>query len=94
MSDPIAGLPPRYLRTPEAARFLSLSGRTLEKHRTYGTGPAYRKLGGRVVYALEDLKAWADRGSKTSTSDPGAGTVLPAKRHVAAPLPCAGRARR
>jgi predicted DNA-binding transcriptional regulator AlpA len=87
MSDPNAGLPPRYLRTPEAARFLSLSGRTLEKHRTYGTGPAYRKLGGRVVYALEDLKAWADRGSKTSTSDPGPGTVLPAKRHAAAPLP-------
>ena len=83
MPDPNAGLPPRYLRTPEAARFLSLSGRTLEKHRTYGTGPAYRKLGGRVVYALEDLKAWADRGAKTSTSDPGAGTVLPAKRHAA-----------
>ena len=94
MSDPNAGLPPRSLRTPEAARFLSLSGRTLEKHRTYGTGPAYRKLGGRVVYALEDLQAWADRGSKTSTSDPGAGTVLPAKRHAAAPLPYAGRARR
>ena len=94
MADPNAGLPPRYLRTPEAARFLSLSGRTLEKHRTYGTGPAYRKLGGRVVYALEDLKAWADRGSKTSTSDPGTGTVLPAKRHAAAPLPYAGRARR
>jgi predicted DNA-binding transcriptional regulator AlpA len=57
MTDPNARLPPRYLRTPEAARFLSLSGRTLEKHRTYGTGPAYRKLGGRVVYALEDLRA-------------------------------------
>ena len=87
MSDPNAGLPPRYLRTPEAARFLSLSGRTLEKHRTYGTGPAYRKLGGRVVYALEDLKAWADRGAKTSTSDPGAGTVLPAKRHAGRSAP-------
>ena len=74
MGDPNAGLPPRYLRTAEAARFLSLSGRTLEKHRTYGTGPAYRKIGGRVVYALDDLKAWADRGTKTSTSDPGAGT--------------------
>jgi predicted DNA-binding transcriptional regulator AlpA len=94
MSDPNAGLPPRYLRTPEAARFLSLSGRTLEKHRTYGTGPAYRKLGGRVVYALEDLKAWADRGAKTSTSDPGAGTVLPAKRHAASLRPYAGQARR
>jgi len=94
MPDPNAGLPPRYLRTPEAARFLSLSGRTLEKHRTYGTGPAYRKLGGRVVYALEDLQAWADRGAKTSTSDPGSGTVLPAKRHASALRPYAGQGRR
>jgi predicted DNA-binding transcriptional regulator AlpA len=81
MADNATGLPPRYLRTPEAARFLGLSGRTLEKHRTYGTGPAYRKLGGRVVYAIDDLQAWADRGAKSSTSDPGRGTVLPARRH-------------
>ena len=80
MADSLAGLPPRYMRTPEAARFLGLSDRTLEKHRTYGTGPTYRKLGGRVVYALEDLQAWADRGAVTSTSDPR-GSVLPAKRH-------------
>ena len=52
MADTTAGIPPRYLRTQEAARFLGLSERTLEKHRTYGTGPAYRKLGGRVVYAI------------------------------------------
>lgn len=71
--------PPRYLRTPEAARFLGLSGRTLEKHRTYGTGPVYRKLGGRIVYALDDLQAWADRGTRQSTSDPGHGVVHPAK---------------
>lgn len=83
MPDPLAGFPPRYLRTPEAARFLGLSGRTLEKHRTYGTGPRYSKIGGRVVYALADLQAWADRGLKASTSDPGTGTVLPAKRHAA-----------
>ena len=84
MPDPLAGLPPRYLRTPEAARFLGLSGRTLEKHRTYGTGPIYRKIGGRVVYALGDLQTWADRGTKSSTSDPGLGTVRPARRYAAA----------
>lgn len=83
MADPMLGFPPRLLRTPEAARFLGLSGRTLEKHRTYGTGPKYRKIGGRVVYALEDLKAWSDLGAKTSTADPGVGTVLPAKRTAA-----------
>jgi len=88
----LAGFPPRFLRTPEAADFLGLSSRTLEKHRTYGTGPAYRKLGGRVVYALDDLKAWADRGAVTSTSDPR-GSVLPAKRHDSASAQ-AGRGRR
>jgi hypothetical protein len=50
MPDPLDGSPLRYLRTPEAARFVGLSIRTSEKHRTYGTGPRYSKLGGRVVY--------------------------------------------
>ncbi len=82
MSAAMTDLPPRFLRTPEAARFLGLSGRTLEKHRTYGTGPLYSKLGGRVVYRLEDLQTWAARGAKASTSDPGVGTVLPARRQT------------
>lgn len=90
MSSKIAALPPRFLRTKEAAEFIGLSPRTLEKHRTYGTGPAYRKLGGRVVYAIDDLEAWADRGAVTSTSDPR-GTVLPAKRHAPQPPAHAGR---
>jgi len=92
MPNPNAGLPPRYLRTQETARLLGLSGRMLEKHRTYGTGPIYHKLGGRVVYAPEDLKAWVDRAARKSTSDPGVGAVLPAKRHT--PIPYAGKERR
>ena len=80
MPDPLAGLPPRYLRTPEAARWLGISGRTLEKHRIYGTGPIYRKIGGRVVYRVDDLERWVDKGRRTSTSDPGTDTVLPPKR--------------
>jgi len=83
MSHPEGALPPRYLRTPEAARFLGLSHRTLEKHRTYGTGPVYRKIGGRVVYVLADLEAWAEQGRASSTSDPAHGRVPPAKRHAA-----------
>ncbi|WP_436595884.1 transposase [Pseudomonas aeruginosa] len=61
--------PPRYLRTYDAALFLRLSARTMEKHRCCGTGPVYRKLGGRVVYALSDLEHWANRGIVSSTSD-------------------------
>ena len=94
MSAIPANLPPRYLRTPEAARFLGLSGRTLEKHRTYGTGPRYSKLGGRVVYRLEDLQAWVERGAKASTSDDTGNVVLPAKRHVALSPAYAGQSRR
>ena len=83
MPDPNAGLPPRYLRTPEAARLLGLSARTLEKHRTYGTGPGYSKIGGRVVYRVDVLQSWVERGNKRSTSDDTGEVVLPAKRHAA-----------
>ncbi len=60
----------RYVRTHEAARLLGLSPRTLEKYRCHGSGPTFRKLGGRVVYAVTDLDAWADAAACRSTSDP------------------------
>lgn len=69
---------PRYLRTPDAATHLGLSPRTLEKHRCYGTGPVFRRLGGRVVYAIEELDAWAAQGLRRSTSDPGSEATCPA----------------
>src|SRR5260370_37961083 len=75
MRDPMAGLPPRLLRTPDAARFLGISNRTLEKHRTYGTGPVYRKMGGRVVYAVEDLQAWSAIGAQVDNGPDGAARV-------------------
>lgn len=70
----------RLLRTPDAAILVGLSARTLEKHRCYGTGPAYRKLGGRVVYAVDDLLSWAEQGVRRSTSDTTGSVVHPAKR--------------
>lgn len=85
----------RYLRTKEAAHYVGLSARTLEKHRTYGTGPAYKKIGGRVIYAIDELRAWADRGACTSTSDPNNNAVLPAVRRDVPDAPGAdGGARR
>lgn len=71
--------PPRLLCTKEAARFVSLSPRTMEKHRCYGTGPAYSKLGGRIVYSLADLQTWVALGARTWTRQAGAGVVHPAK---------------
>lgn len=71
MNSSSARFTPRFVRTHDAAAFLGLSGRTLEKHRCTGTGPVFRKLGGRVVYAIEDLEAWAAERARNSTSDPG-----------------------
>ena len=82
--DPIQTEPlPVYLTTAEAAHLLRLSARTLEKYRTYGSGPSYRKLGGKVVYAASDLIGWAETGAKDSTSDPRTGPPPAKRRHFA-----------
>ena len=60
----------RYLTNNEAAEFLRLSPRTLEKQRVIGGGPRFRKFGRRVMYAISDLEAWADARSFEMTSDP------------------------
>ncbi len=59
---------PQYLDNREAAAFLRLSPRTLEKQRVTGGGPIYRKLGRRVVYAVADLEAWVDERAFGSTT--------------------------
>lgn len=60
----------RYLSNGEAAEFLRLSPRTLEKQRVIGGGPRFRKFGRRVMYAVIDLEVWADARSFGMTSDP------------------------
>lgn len=77
--------PHRYLRTPEAAKFLGLSDRTLEKHRMFGTGPTFLKLGGRVVYTMDDLTRWAAKGCRKSTAAKGLGRILPTTRRLERP---------
>ena len=62
--------PPRYLTNDEAAAYLRLSPRTLEKQRVIGGGPRFRKFGRRVMYAVADLDAWAADRSFETTSDP------------------------
>jgi len=62
--------PQRYLTNDEAAQYLRLSPRTLEKQRVIGGGPKFRKFGRRVMYAVADLDSWADARSYEATSDP------------------------
>jgi hypothetical protein len=58
-----------FLNNEEAAAFLRLSPRTLEKQRVQGGGPPFRKFGTRVLYSLADLEAWASQRTRFSTSD-------------------------
>lgn len=58
-----------FLSTAQAAFFVGLSRRTLEKMRVQGGGPVYRKHGRYVRYHIADLEAWSAAGLKRSTSD-------------------------
>ncbi len=73
MSDTTGRTPPTpqdgTLSQEEAAAFLSISPRTLEKWRQTGEGPVYAKMGRRVAYRLLDLQAFVDERLGSSTLD-------------------------
>ena|SRR5690348_382727 len=51
-------LPPtRHLNQMDLSRRWRISPRTLERWRWQNQGPPYLKIGGRVVYRLEDVEA-------------------------------------
>ena len=57
------------LDAKSAADRLGLSPSTLAKLRLSGNGPAYCKLGRRVVYRLEALDAFLKANERRSTSE-------------------------
>ena len=50
--------PTNHLNQVRLARRWNLSPRTLERWRWLNQGPRYLKIGGRVVYRLEDVEAF------------------------------------
>ena len=64
-----------FLSTAQAAHYVGLSRRTLEKMRTTGGGPKYRKHGRYVRYHIADLDAWSVVAGtpRESPSDPCVG---------------------
>lgn len=59
-----------YQRTKGAAEYLGVGQSTLERMRIEGNGPKFRRLGQRiVVYAIEDLDAWASQEIRNSTAE-------------------------
>jgi hypothetical protein len=47
--------PPRYLRRSEAAAFLGLTTGTLANWASAGRGPAFHRVGSRVLYDVAEL---------------------------------------
>ena len=56
----MSGDPDDFLIVPEAAAELRMAKRTLDNHRWKGTGPKFRRHGGRIVYRRGDLLAWSE----------------------------------
>jgi predicted DNA-binding transcriptional regulator AlpA len=56
-----SGAKPYTLSEVELAERLSISRKTLQKWRSLGMGPAYLKLGAKVVYRVEDIEAYIKR---------------------------------
>ncbi|MGW1135300.1 helix-turn-helix transcriptional regulator [Streptomyces griseoluteus] len=50
--------PAGYLWTPEAARRLGLSVKTLWNYRHLGKGPTAKPIGRKLAYSIEELDAW------------------------------------
>ena len=61
----------RYLTPAElSARFeRKISPRTLSNWRCAGTGPRFVKVGGRILYPVDEVEAWEKRRTASSTSD-------------------------
>jgi excisionase family DNA binding protein len=48
-----------FLNTAQAAHYVGLSRRTLEKMRTHGGGPRFRRHGRYIRYHIDDLDMWS-----------------------------------
>jgi len=59
-ADPVLGavIRTQWLDTRAAATMLGFTVGTMQTYRWMGTGPAFRKIGRRVVYSAGALKAW------------------------------------
>lgn len=62
------------LTTAEAAEYLRLADRTLERWRIEGRGPRFIKVGAKVLYAKRELDRFLEAGERTSTADDGEGS--------------------
>jgi excisionase family DNA binding protein len=67
---PLARAQSPFFTPVQAADFVKLSWRTLERMRQNGEGPAYRKHGRYIRYHIADLEAWSNTHAMTRTDAP------------------------
>jgi hypothetical protein len=48
-----------FLNSPQAAYYLRMSNRQMERMRSRGDGPCFRRHGRYVRYHIDDLDAWS-----------------------------------
>ena len=58
-----------HLNQIDLARRWSISPRTLERWRWLGQGPRYIKIGGRVVYRIDEIEAYEAQQTRASTAE-------------------------
>jgi predicted site-specific integrase-resolvase len=63
-----------FLNQARLANRWQLSPRTLERWRWKGEGPPFVKIGGRVVYRMDDILAYEQAQARRSTAEAPATT--------------------
>jgi predicted site-specific integrase-resolvase len=58
-----------FLNQSRLASRWQISPRTLERWRWKGEGPSFVKIGGRVVYRIEDILAFERSNERKSTAE-------------------------
>jgi hypothetical protein len=66
-----------FLIVAEAAKVMRMAKRTLDNHRSKGTGPKFRRHGGRIVYRRRDLLEWSEQRAARTAAQKSTGGLPP-----------------
>jgi hypothetical protein len=66
----VVSVGPAHINQSQLAKRWNMSPRTLERWRWLGRGPVFLKLGGRVVYRLEDIENYEVNHLQADTTGP------------------------
>ncbi len=68
----------KHFNQKQLAERWGISPKTLERWRWLGQGPKFLKLGGRIVYRLEDIEAFEEQRLRQVTGSAAAASPTPA----------------